>query len=108
MQSANKNIEDILNSLDGIKKAEARPFMYTRIMERLQEDHSFWGRTISLLSRPVIAFSCLAVVLLANVFTIINSATENQQESVSITSSNTVTDVLQNDNFILAVNGTNN
>jgi hypothetical protein len=33
----NKKIEDVLNSLDGIKSAEANPFLYSRILNKIQE-----------------------------------------------------------------------
>src|SRR5438128_2450510 len=31
----NKKIEDTINSLEGIKQADANPFLYTKIQERL-------------------------------------------------------------------------
>lgn len=102
--------EKILNSLDGITRAQARPYMYTRVMARLQEENSFWGRTTGFLTRPVIAFACLSAVILVNVFTVIKAdfAQQQQQEEVaSVINSTSVSDVLQNDNYILAVNDVN-
>jgi hypothetical protein len=31
-----KQIEQALNSLDGVKRAQANPFLFTRVMEKLQ------------------------------------------------------------------------
>lgn len=32
----NKKIDEVLNSLDGIKSAEANPFLYSRILNKIQ------------------------------------------------------------------------
>lgn len=103
--------EEILNSLDGMSRAQARPYMYTRVMARLQEENSFWGRTTGFLTRPVMAIVCLSAVILANVFTVIKAdytqAEQQQEEVTAFINSTSVSDVLQNDNYILAVNDTN-
>lgn len=102
MKIPHTEIDEILNSLDGISRAEARPYMHTRIMARLEEENTFWGRAVSLVAQPVFAFACLSLVLVANVYTIFNSGYEQQETATN--SSNTVTDVLQNDNYVLAAN----
>ncbi|WP_346236193.1 hypothetical protein ABDK00_016700 [Niabella insulamsoli] len=105
MKRSNSEIEEILNSLDGISRAEARPFMHTRVMGKMQEENNFWSRSIKLVTRPVIALSCLSVIVVANIYTVITTDYE-EQESVTA-SSNTISDVLQNENYILAVNDVN-
>jgi len=103
-RSENK-IDEILSSLDGIKRAEARPFMYTRVMARLQEDDvkSVWGRAVAFIARPAVALACLTAVIATNVFFIVNS--ERTETKTVATGASTVTEeLLQNDNLVLAVN----
>ena len=105
MNRSEDNIEKILGSLDGVQRAEARPFMYTRVMARLQEDDvkSIWGRTVAFIARPAIAFACLTAVIATNLFFVIN--TEKDEKAITTTAvSNSLEDFLQNDNFVLAVN----
>ena len=105
MKRSNTEIEDILNSLDGIARANARPFMHTRVMAKIQEENSFWSRSVQFLAKPVIAFACLSAIAIANIYTVIHS--DYQEQEAASVASNTITDVLQNDNYILAVNDVN-
>ncbi|MCH5600254.1 hypothetical protein [Niabella ginsengisoli] len=101
MKRSNTEIEDILNSLDGISPANARPFMHTRVMAKIKEENNFWSRSVQFLAKPVIAFTCLSTIVIANIYTVINSDYEEQEAST--VASNSISDVLQNDNYILAV-----
>lgn len=105
MQQSNKNIDNILSSLNGIRRAQARPFMHTRVLAKMQEENSFWGRSVSFLGKPLVAICCLAFVVTANVYTVLNTDSSTEQEPVS--SSNAVSDIMHNDNYILAVNDIN-
>lgn len=107
MKRSSTEIDDILNSLDGISRADARPFMYTRVMARIREENTFLVRAVGFFARPVVAFACLSAVLVANVYTVFNSDYEQQDTSSSVTSANSISDVLQNDNYILAVSDVN-
>lgn len=95
--------ENILNSLDGVKRAQARPFMHTRVMARLQNEDNFWSRSVSFIARPAVAFSCLALVAAADVYTVFSSP-KQEQETATISATHSSTDILQTDNYILAVN----
>jgi hypothetical protein len=64
-QDLPKKIEDALNSLDGIKRAEANPYLYSKIHNRLQGRSEVAPQELAW--RLVIA---LFVVALVNVFTI--------------------------------------
>lgn len=100
--------EEILNSLDGITRAKAQPYMHTRVMARLQEENNFWGRTSGFLNKPLIAFSCLFAVVFVNIFFILKADYAQQQQELSSTlTSTSVADLFQNDNYILAVNDVN-
>ena len=76
MNDINKRVEDTLNSLDGIKRAEANPFIYTRIQARLQRSRGGIERLVSLAGKPVFAFMLLLVVLGTNVVVMLNGSSE--------------------------------
>lgn len=67
----NKNIdarvEETLNSLDGLQKAAATPFFYTRLKASMQnEPNNFWATVTSFITKPVIAFAVVGLVILLN------------------------------------------
>lgn len=97
-------INNILDSLDGIKQAGARPFMYTRVMARMQQDDvkSVWGRIVAFIARPVVACACLTTIIATNIYFVINAEKETEMASGS---SATVSEVFpQSENLVLAVN----
>ncbi len=65
-------IEETLNSLDGIQRAEVQPFFYTRLVGRLQQQESAWDRLGTILSRPVVIVAALMMVFVMNVFLVLN------------------------------------
>lgn len=96
----NNNIEDILNSFEGIQKAEGRPFMYTRVMARLKnEEANFWTKAGSFIARPAVVICCFIAIIGTNLFFIIHSDTKQEE---TIISSNSTAEILQNENSILA------
>ncbi len=95
------DIDKILHSLDGIKRAEAKPYMHTRIMARLKKDEeSFWARSGRFITRPVIAVSCLLVVLVVNYVAI--HRVKKVQDAIVV--SGGTSETFQENNFVLAVN----
>ena len=78
MNNRNENqIEDILSSLDGIKRAEAPAFFYTRLKARMEKEAGPETSRPWLL-RPVFALAALLIVLLINAAVILkkdNTAT---------------------------------
>ena len=62
-----QEIEKTLQSLDGIQRAEANPFLFTRIQARMKKQRSSgWERTFSFISRPVVALAVLVIVMAVN------------------------------------------
>ena len=62
-----KEIENILNSLDGIKKASPGDFFFTRVQARLQkEEISLWGRIATFMAKPSVAMATLGLICLLN------------------------------------------
>jgi hypothetical protein len=87
---ANKNfseqeLESILNSLDGIQKAAPQPFLYTRLMARMQRaDDNAWGRVLQIVSKPAFSLGLIFVFLMINgyiLFNQFNDSAEPAEES---------------------------
>ena len=60
-------IEETLNSLDGIRRAEANPFLFTRIQARLDRSRSGFERVAQIAGKPAFAFLLLLIVVGSNV-----------------------------------------
>lgn len=68
-KNISKQIEESLESLEGIKRASAGPFFYTRVRSLLERsEKSFWEKTGFFLARPAIALAIVFITLLANAF----------------------------------------
>lgn len=73
-----KKIDETLNSLDGIRRAEPRPFFYTRLMARLQQnERTVWETIGSFLAKPVVAVAGLCFVLVLNGFMLLRQDSGN-------------------------------
>lgn len=67
-----QEVEKTLQSLDVVTRAEANPYLFTRIKARMQKNTS-WERISSFVSRPVIAFATLLLIMAINAFVIFNT-----------------------------------
>lgn len=68
----NKLVEEALNSVDSIKRAEAKPFLLTRINARMsRENETIWEKAGWFISRPAVAFAGLCLVLFINAMVIV-------------------------------------
>ena len=90
--SSPKKIEEVLNILDGIQRAEPQPFFYTRLKARMEAAHfSIWdtvsNRVSSLISKPLIAVAGVFLVLVLNLFAIYSHtmSTNNNDQSDVVT-----------------------
>lgn len=70
-----QEIEKTLNSIDGVSRAAANPFLYTRIRARLDKRQNIWAKTIGFITRPAFAVLIIVLVLSANVVTLYSSRT---------------------------------
>ena len=103
MKRSDSEIDEILDSFGSISRAEAKPFMHTRIMAKLEEENTFWANSVRFFAKPVIAFACLTAVIAANIYIITNADVDDDVDDTT-SSVNIVSEVLQNDNYILAAN----
>jgi len=66
-----QKVEETLNSLEGIQRAVANPFLYTRIKARLDERQNKWVKVANFISRPAIAVSVTALFIAVNTWVVI-------------------------------------
>jgi len=89
-----KNMEEVMNSLDRIRRASPQPFLYTRIMARLAESKSESGleRFILIISKPSFTIAAITLFLLINLAVVFhfssNSTTPSHDDSASVISDN--------------------
>ena len=56
-----------MQCLDGVKRAEANPFLFTRIQARMNKNSHRWEeRAFSFISRPIIAVAIVVLVMTVN------------------------------------------
>ena len=84
---SNKKVEEILESLDGIKRANAPDFFYIRLKARM-EKNILPAPARPWLLRPVYALGALVLVLLVNAAVIITK--NNSAEAISNNDSETL------------------
>jgi hypothetical protein len=71
----NKKIDEIMDSMDGMKRAAPRPFLFTRLEARMQNERNVWNKFSSFVARPVVAFACICFVVILNAMVIFLSNT---------------------------------
>jgi hypothetical protein len=84
----NKKVEDILGSFDGINRAPAPDFFYTRLKARM-EKNILPANPKSWVLRPVYAMAVLIVVILVNAAIVLKGSgntTNNTADTESIQS----------------------
>lgn len=71
-EQINKLIEESLNSLDNVNRAEAKPYLLTRINARMsRETESVWEKAGWFIGRPAIAITGLCMILLVNTMVVV-------------------------------------
>jgi hypothetical protein len=77
-----KKIEDVLESLGGMRRAKAPEFFYTRLKARMDGEMELGGGTIGrLLTRPALALTLAVIILVMNV-TVIMQLWEQDKHAV--------------------------
>lgn len=78
-EQINKLVEEALASVDNVNRAEAKPYLFTRINARMSKGtESAWEKAGWFIARPAVAFTglCLIILINAMVFTFSNSSDE--------------------------------
>lgn len=71
------SIDQVLESLEGIQRAKAPGFMYTRIQSRMEKEFDQVGLIGRWLTRPALTLSLAAIILIANVTTVFQMMKQN-------------------------------
>lgn len=66
-----RQIEEVLNSLEGIQRAKAPDFLYTRLKARVEEEFDQGGPLGRWLTRPALALSIAGIILIINATTVL-------------------------------------
>lgn len=71
-EEPHKKIEAMLNSLEGIRRATAPAFFYTRLRARMDKEleNAGGGFFVRLFTRPALSLSLAAIIVLLNITTI--------------------------------------
>ena len=70
----NKSVEAAMNSLDDVQKASPAPYLLTRINQRLNKTkESAWEKVGGMIGKPLVAIPGLALLILVNVWVIVNN-----------------------------------
>lgn len=78
-----EELDRIMDSLNGIRRAEPSPFFFTRLQARLEKSRGFWENIGFRITRPVIAVPVILAILVINLAFIIsgNNAGSVQEET---------------------------
>lgn len=78
-KSTQHSIDDILNSIDGIGRAELSPFFYTRVQANLAKRSEPAGNLWLLVTRPAVSLVTLSLLLALNIVAISHFIKANKQ-----------------------------
>mgnify|MGYP000864621173 CR=1 FL=1 len=66
-EQLNKWIDETLNSLDGMQRANPKPYLFTRLTAKMQHKESrSWDNALRFLSRPAVAIASVLLVVAVN------------------------------------------
>jgi hypothetical protein len=95
-----QEIEQTLQCLDGVKRAEANPFLFTRIQARMNKRANGWEeRTFSFLSKPAIAVAIVVLVMAVNGWALWGGSGSSE----NLTSETTVSELANEYNVVASV-----
>ena len=98
-----QEIEQTLQCLDGAKRAEANPFLFTRIQARMNKNSRRWEeRTFSFISRPVIAVAIVVIVMAVNGWALMGGSGSN--DSIVGSEPSNVSELANEYNVVASVN----
>ena len=84
MTDIQKRVDEAMDSILNIRKAEPNAFFYTRLQARISKvESNFWEKMSRIVSRPAFAFVSVSVVLILNLFVALNEPSVGPQPSIS-------------------------
>jgi hypothetical protein len=101
-ENIDKLIEEAMNSVDNISRAEAKPFLLTRINARMNKAKgSTWEKAGWFITRPAVALTGLCLVVMINAAVVVNRTSENTAATEQVQTdefSYTVATIYDNEN----------
>jgi hypothetical protein len=89
-EQINKLVEEALDSVDDVQRAQPKPFLFTRINARINKaSDSVWEKAEWLITRPAVAFSTLFLIAVINAGVVFNYKTATQTTTVDVAVQNT-------------------
>ena len=77
-ENMNKLVDEALSSVDDIKRAEAKPFLLTRIHARMNKGtESVWEKAGWFISRPAVTFAGLCMIIVINIMVVLFNGSAN-------------------------------
>ncbi len=74
----NKLIEEALNSIDVVNRAQAKPYLLTRINARMGKvTESAWEKAGWFIGKPAVAFTGLCMIILINLMVVVLNKPSN-------------------------------
>lgn len=106
MKKIDINIENILNSFDNASKAEARPFMHTRVLVKLEGNKSVY----SFITKPALVYILSFTLVLLNLAAIYYNTTKETEDITNLATNSSMfnySDGSTNNNFFLTATNNN-
>lgn len=99
-EQINKLVDEALDSVNDTQRAEAKPYLFTRIQARMnKENASAWEKAGWFISRPVVAFTGIFLVVFINAAVIFYNKTSASVANTDVAVQNTT------DEFSYTVSG---
>jgi len=77
-----EEVDKTLDSFEGIQRASANPFLFTRIQARLQkEEKNFWSQAFAFISKPTVAVAGVAIAIIINAVVLFESSSESPRNT---------------------------
>ena len=78
-----RKVDEVMDSLEGIHRADPGPWFFARLSQRLRtQPKSLWVSVSAFLSRPAIAISGIAAVLVLNLVLLLNEQKDVETASM--------------------------
>jgi type IV secretory pathway component VirB8 len=88
-----KKVQEAMDSLNGIQRAEPQPYFYTRLIAKLQRnERTIWETTGSFLARPVVAVAGLCFILVMNAVILLRQDKDTSATSIQVAIETPMTD----------------
>jgi hypothetical protein len=90
LHNNSRKIDEVLDSLEGIQRAKAPDFLYTRLKSRMDKEFDQGGPLGRWLTKPVLAMSIAAIILIMNATTVVKMWSQSTSAATTTESAQVV------------------